>query len=173
VRARLAPGEEILEEHHAIQGHLKLTQSMLEEPDQGAVSLFATDRRLIRLSATLTAGESPTCDERDHTAIDDVRYDGIRAVRMRRQVRAGEAAAGAVICALALVAWPLLSVTGPALVLVGALGVSHGLFMPTRWWEVEVAGRPAEEWIRVYTVRKRSARQLVRLVRARAGEGAR
>jgi hypothetical protein len=143
---------------------------MLKEPDQGAVSLFATDRRLIRLGATLTAGEPPACDERDHTAIDDVRYDEIRAVRMRRQVRAGEAAAGVVICALAFLGGPLLSVTGPVLMLVGALGVLHGLAMPTCWWEIEAAGRPPEEWIHVYTVRKRSARKLVRLVRARAGE---
>lgn len=167
--ARLAPGEKILEEHHTVHGHMKLTQSVLKEPDQSAVSFFATDRRLIRLTSTLLAGESPTCDERDRTVVDEVGYQDIRGVRMRRQVRTGEVAAGAIICAGALLAGPLLAVTGTLLAIVGVLGALHGLVMPTRWWEVEVPGRPPEEWMRVFAVRKRSARQLVRLVRARAG----
>jgi hypothetical protein len=169
VSSRLAPGEAILAEHHAVHGHLRLTQSVLKEPDQGAVSLFATDRRLVRLTSTLLAGESPTCDGRDDTAIDDVAYQDVRAVRMRRQVRTGEVAAGAVICAVALLGGPLLAVTGKLLLLLGALGVLHGLLLPTRWWEVEASGRPPEKWMRIFAVRKRSARELVRLLRARAG----
>ena len=169
VSARLAPGEAILAEHHTVHGHMKLTQSVLKEPDQGAVSLFATDRRLVRLHATLLAGESPSCDERDGTVIDEVAYRDVRAVRMRRQVRVGEVVAGAVICAVSLLAGPLLAVTGKLLLLLGALGALHGVLMPTRWWEIEIADRPREQWMQVFAVRRRSARELVRLVRAHAG----
>lgn len=170
VAARLAPGERILAEHHAVHGHTRLNQSVLKEPDQGAVSLFATDRRLVRLTSTLVAGETPTCDHRDHTVIDDAYYEDVRAPRMRRAVRTGEAVAGGVICAVALLAGPLLAVTGKLLVALGAAGVLHALLLPTRWWEVEVAGRPPEEWMRIVAVRKRSARELAGVVRARAGQ---
>lgn len=170
VSARLAPGETILAEHHAVHGHMKLTQSVLKEPDQGAVSLFATDRRIVRLTSTLAAGESPTCDHRDATTIDDAEYRDVRSVRMRRQVRVGEVAAGAVICAIALLAGPLLAVTGTMLLILGAAGALHGVLLPTRWWEIELSGRPPEAWMRIFAVRKRSARELVRVVRAHAAE---
>jgi hypothetical protein len=167
VTARLAQGESILADHHAVQGHLKLNQSVLKEPEQTAISLFATDRRLIRLRAALHADASPTCDERDRTVIDDVPYEEIRAVRLRRQVRVGEAIAGAVICVVAVLGARVLAVTGPLLLVLGVAGIVHGLLFPTRWWEVQVPGRPAEQWMCVHAVRKRSARDLVRLLRSR------
>ena len=49
-------GEEIAAEHHVVRQHLKFTRSVLRDADQLATSLFATDRRLIRLIALQHGG---------------------------------------------------------------------------------------------------------------------
>lgn len=164
ISARLGHGERILAEHHVVCGHFRLNRSVLEETDQGAVSLFATDRRLIRLRSVLAAGAPATCDEKDQTVIDEIQLDQIRGVAVRRQVRVGEAVAGLVIVAIALVFRSWLLITGKLMVGLGALGVVHALLLPTRWVEVQTAGA---EPIRILAARRRSARLLVRLLRER------
>ncbi len=41
-QSRLVPGERILKEHHVVEAHMKLTQSVMREPEQMATSLFLT-----------------------------------------------------------------------------------------------------------------------------------
>jgi hypothetical protein len=168
-RGRLPADEPIVCEHHALLAHTRLNQSVLREPDQEAISLFATNERLVCVTSRFEAGLPPTGDARDGTEVVLVPYARIRRLRLRREVRLGEVAAGLVIACLALALHGVLAVTGTALVLLGVAGVVHGLLLPTRFFTVELEGKTPSRPIRVLGIRKKSARSLVALVRERAG----
>lgn len=167
VRSVLAPDEPMRLEHHVVHAHLRLSQSVLKEPEQHAVSLFLTPRRLLRLRTVVSPGRPATCDERDGTVIDDLPLERVANLRVHRQVRWGEAAAGAVIAAVGAVGRPWLAATGPILVVLGIAGIIHGLLLPTRWCEVETHGAAIEEPVRIFALGRRSGRALVRALRAR------
>ena len=165
IRQRLRKDESILAEHHVVHSHLRLSQSILKEADQQAVSLFGTDRALFRIRSILSPGRPVTCDSRDDTVLDEIPYSGITGIRIRREIRVGEIAAGVAIGVFAWVFRHWLQVTGIFLLGLGALGILHGLVLPTRWTEVEMAGRTHPEPIRIHALRKKSARNLLRLLR--------
>ncbi len=168
VERRMEAGEKILAEHHVVFSHTRLTQSMLREPEQTAVSLFATDRRLWRVRAPLRAGLPPLEGQADDGDIDAAPYDRIESLKTRRRVRSGEAGVGIGLMAVAALFQSWLSVTGPLLGLLGALGVLHGLLLPTRWIEVQTRDPACGEPLAVYALRKKSARTLLKVVRERA-----
>jgi len=165
IRGRLQKDESILAEHHVVHSHLRLSQSILKEADQQAVSLFGTDRRLFRIRSILSPGRPATCDSRDDTVVDEIPYTSVTAIRIRREIRVGEIAAGVTIGVFAWIFRPWLQVTGIFLLGLGVLGILHGLVLPTRWMEVGMAGRPHPEPIRIHGLRKKSARNLLRLLR--------
>jgi hypothetical protein len=168
IEGRLAGGETIEVEHHVVQAHMKMTQSVLRESEQEAVSLFATQRRLFRLKSTLIPDRPPTADAEDNTTVEEVPYDRIGSLKLRRQVRFGEMAVGAGMSCIALLFSSWLSITGPFLILLGVLGMLHALLLPTRWVEVIVVGpEPASGPILIYTIRKKSARKLVKFVQGK------
>jgi hypothetical protein len=168
IQGRLAGEEAIQAEHHVVKAHMKVTQSVLRDPDQESISLFATDRRLFHLRSSLMPDRPPTADEKDNTAVIEVPYERIEALKLRRQIRLGEMGVGAGMCCFALLFSSWLSVTGPFMAGLGVLGMLHGLLLPTRWVEVHVVGpEPAAGSIVIYTLRKKSARRLVRYIRER------
>ena len=170
LKSRLQKGEFIIKEHHVVRAHLKLTQSVLKEPEQETISLFTTDRRLFRIQSILLPNRPPTADEEDKTVISEVPLKKIQALNPRRQIRWGEIGVGAVMGVLALLFAPWLSFTGPFLVGLGAAGILHGLLLPTRWIEIIINGSgPPLEPIPIYTLRKRSARDLVQYLQVRKG----
>ena len=166
-KGRMAQGERILQEHHVVRAHMRLTQSVLKEPQQETVSLFATDRRLVRLRSTLAPGQSATCDERDETVVDEVQLDCIVGFQVHRQIRPGEICAGLAIAGVGSLFYSWLSVTGPLLIGLGVLGALHGLLLPTRWVEVKTHTTIANS-ILIYAVWKKSGRNLLRLLRQKA-----
>jgi hypothetical protein len=174
VRERLEEGETLLAEHHVIHAHMRLNQSVLREPEQEAVSLFATDRRLLRLRARVAADRAPTCDDADQTLLDEVPLGRVRGLRIRRQVRMGELAAGVMIAAFALAFHSWLLVTGTLMAALGAAGVLHALLLPTRWMEVvvEPGGEAPADEILIHALLRKSARRLIRLLRGRVDAAA-
>jgi hypothetical protein len=180
VAPRLAEGESILAEHHVVRAHMKLNQSLLRESDQQAVSLFATGRRLIRVRSTLRADRPPSCDETDGTIVDELPLAELEGIAVRREIRGGEAIAGLVIIGVALALHSWLLVTGKLMMVLGALGVVHALLLQTRWLELiaransgpraedGAAGRPNP--FVILAARRKSARRLVALLRARLRE---
>ncbi|MEW6441971.1 MAG: hypothetical protein AB1640_13635 [bacterium] len=169
VQRLLAEPEPILAEHHVVFSHTRLTQSMLREPEQEAVSLFATDRRLLRLRSVLVGDRPPTCDEADQTQVDEIAYGDIGSLKVTRRIRPGETGAGLVLASVAALFHSWLSLTGPLLVLIGTLGILHGLLLPTRWVEIRARGESSAEPIRVHRPRKKSARRLLNLLREQTG----
>ena len=167
VEGLLPEGETIIQSHHVVFGHTRMVQSVMKEPEQQAVSLFLTDRRLVRLRSTLSAYKPITCDHRDDTVVDEVPLDTIQSLRVRRQIRGGEALTGLGIVGVAVIFYPWLAITGPLLIVLGALGVIHGLLLPTRWLEVQGRVGESEDPICIYVLRKKSAQTLVRLLRER------
>jgi hypothetical protein len=165
IRDRLRKGESLLAEHHVIHSHLRLSQSILKEADQQAVSLFGTDRRLFRLRSVLSPGRPATCDSRDETVLDEVPYSSITGIRAQREIRIGEIVAGVTICMFAWAFRSWLEVTGVFLLGLGVFGILHALLLPTRWVEVEAMGATHSEPIKIHAVRKKSARNLLRLLR--------
>jgi hypothetical protein len=171
IKARLAKGETIQKEHHVSQAHFRLTQSVLREPEQTAVSLFSTDRRLFRIRSSFLPSRPPTADEKDQTRIDELLLRNIQALSIRRQVRWGEAGVGGVMAGFALLLASWLSFTGPFLIGLGAAGILHGLLLPTRWMEVIPQEAVSGEPMVIYALRKRSARDLVRFLQGSEGAG--
>jgi hypothetical protein len=168
IQGRLAEQEAIQVEHHVVRAHMKVTQSVLREPEQEAVSLFVTDRRLFRIESTLVTGRPPTAGEKDHTTITEVPCDRVEALRHGCQVRLGEMAVGAWMCCFALLFSSWLAITGPFMAGLGPVGMLHALLLPTRWVEVIVAGPgPSSNSILIHALRKKSARRLVRFIRER------
>ncbi|MBP8645056.1 MAG: hypothetical protein KBH99_02910 [Syntrophobacteraceae bacterium] len=166
VRKRMAKDEPIEQEHHSIQAHFKWTQSLLKEPEQEASSLFATDRRLFCVQSRIIPDQPPTADSRDHTRVVLLPYDRVLGLSVHRRIRWGEFGVGALILASSLVFWEHLDITGWVMSVIGTLGILHAVLLPTRWIEVE-SGNPSPnpEPVRIYAVRKKSGRQLVRLLR--------
>jgi hypothetical protein len=168
IEGRLTQEETIEVEHHVVHAHMKMAQSVLRESEQEAVSLFATQRRLFCLKSTLIPNRPPTADGEDNTTVEEVPYDRIESVKLRRQIRFGEMAVGAVMCCIALLFSSWLSVTGPFLILLGVLGMLHALLLPTRWVEVVVVGPEADSGpILIYALRKKSARKLVKSIQGK------
>jgi hypothetical protein len=165
VQALLVEGEQILAEHHVVFGHTRLGHSVLKEPEQQALSLFATPWRLLRLRSTLIPGVPATCDDRDHTLLDELPFDRIQRLQVRRQVRTGEVVTGLAILGIALVFRSWLALTGPVLAVLGLLGALHGLVLPTRWIEVCARGPGSADPITIPAVRRKSGRKLVDFLR--------
>jgi hypothetical protein len=166
IQSRLAEEEAIQAEHHVVKAHMKVTQSVLRESEQEAVSLFATERRLFRLKSTLAPDRPPTADGKDGTTVDEVPYHRIESLKLRRQIRLGEMGVGAAMCCFALLFSAWLSVTGPFMFGLGLLGMLHALIVPTRWVEVvKVGPEPASGPILIYTLRKKSARRIRKYIR--------
>jgi hypothetical protein len=162
---RLRAGESIVQEHHVIRSHMALTQSVLKDPQQEIISLFVTERRLIRLRSVLTPGRPVTCDRRDGTVVDVLPFGDIEALRVHREVRLGEVLVGLGLAGFAYIFYSLLSVTGPTAVGLGLLGALHGLLLPTRWIELQASSRAVKAPFYVYALRKKSGRKLLRMVR--------
>lgn len=163
---RVDKDERILAEHHIVHSHLKLSQPVLDEPEQATVSYFATDKRLLTVQGTTRPGRPPRYDDSDGTVVIDIPYGDIQMLRRQRQYRWGEALAGASIMLVALVFGSLLQVTAPLLLLFGTLGLLHALLLPTRWIEI-VTRRPSEQQpLRIHGLAKRSGRALLRVLRA-------
>ena len=167
IGGRLDDGEGIAAEHHAVRAHMKLNQSVLRESDQHAISLFATGKRLIRVRSTLRNDRPVTCDKRDDTQIDELALEAVQGIAVRREIRAGEAIAGLVIIAIALLFRSWLLVTGKLMVVLGALGVLHALLLQTRWLEVVARPPTPSEPFVILAARRKSARKLVRFLRER------
>lgn len=165
VGARLAPGESILAEHHVIHSHIKLTQSLLREPEQATDSYYASNRILYRVRGTLLPGRAVTCDESDATAVDALAFEQIARIVPRHELRWGEAAVGIAIMLIAIVSRDALALTSPMLLLLGFLGTAHGLLLPTRWLDIvpECADTTAP-W-ELHGIRRRSARKLLAILR--------
>ena len=162
IAEKMAEGETIECEHHTIWTHFRLMQSILREPAQQATSLFLTNRRLFRVESTIMPNEPPTADSRDNTLVDVTPVDRIRGLKKRFQFRWGEVLLGTIFCGVAIVFYEWLSLTGPILVVLGLLGILHGLLLPTRWIELETEGNPTTtDPIFIHALRKPSARDLV------------
>lgn len=166
-REQLKPGETILQEHHVIQSHMWLARSILSDPDQEIFSFYLTDRRLIRIRSVQVPGRPISCDERDQTKVESLFLDRIEGLRVRRQIRTGEVAVGAVIAAVGFLFGPLLEVTGPVLMGVGILGALHGLLLPSRLVEVQTRVKGSTAPMIIYASRRKSGRKLVRMLRER------
>lgn len=164
IRKKTKADEPIVCEHHAVLSHFKLTQSVLREPEQGTVSLFATDRSLFHLKSILRPGRPPSADKEDQFSMEQIPLQRIGSVRVKRQIRIEEMGMGAAISGLAALCYSSLSISGPFLVGLGVLGILHGLLLPTRWVEVETLD-PVSEPIRIHVLRKKSARRMVKFLR--------
>jgi hypothetical protein len=164
IRMKMKKDESIVCEHHVVQSHFKLTHSVLREPEQGSVSLFATDRNLFHLKSTLMPGRPPSADEQDNFSMEKVSFQRIGSVRVKRQIRIEEMGMGAAIAGLAALFYSSLSITGPFMVGLGILGILHGLLLPTRWVQVEILD-PASDPILIHALRKKSGRIMVRFLR--------
>ena len=167
VEGLLPEGETVIHSHHVILGHTRMVQSVMKEPEQQAVSLFLTERRLVRLRSTLSPYKQVTGDDRDDTMVEEIPLEAIQSLKMRRQIRGGEALAGLGILCFALLFHSWLAITGSLLMVLGAFGVLHGLLLPTRWLEVQGRMGESRDPICIYVLRKKSARKLVRLLRER------
>jgi hypothetical protein len=166
IRQRMAESESIECEHHTIQNHFRLMESVLREPNQQATSLFLTNRRLFRVQSTIIPDQPPTADSRDETSMDVISLNRIYDLKNKFQIRIGEVLLGAGFCGFALMFQSWLAITGPVLVGLGALGVLHALILPTRWIEVRTTGtKAAINPILIYAIRKKSAKELVRRLR--------
>ena len=173
-RALLKPkfqkGEAIQREHHVVRAHTRLTTSVLREPEQEAVSLFATDRRLFCVQSSLLPDRPPTADEKDNTVIREVPLKQNISLTPRRQIRWGETGVGAAMGVFALLFAPWLSFTGPFLIGLGAAGLVHGLVLPTRWIEISTPETDlSQDPITILALRKKSARNLVQFLQVRKG----
>lgn len=164
IRKKMKKDEPIVCEHHVVQSHFKLTQSVMREPEQGNVSLFATDRNLFHLKSTLMPGRPPSADEEDDFSMEKVPFQRIGSIRVKRQIRIEEMGMGAAIAGLAALFYSSLSITGPFMVGLGILGILHGLLLPTRWVQVEILD-PASEPILIHALRKKSGRKMVKYLR--------
>jgi hypothetical protein len=167
VAEQLEEDESILREHHVVRSHLRLSQSVLKEPEQEVTSLFLTERRLLRLRSAVMPGQAAAGDASDQTAVDGIQLDQIAALNVRKELRFGEAAAGVVICAVAYLFHSWLMVTGSLLFVLGLLGILHGLLIPTKWIELEIDGAKPDNGMEIYALRKKSARLLLRALRER------
>ena len=172
LKARFQKGEAIQREHHVVRAHTRLTHTVLREPEQETVSLFATDRRLFSVQSNLMPDHPPTADEKDQTVIREIPFKKSLTLTPRRQLRWGETGVGAAMGVFALLFASWLSFTGPFLIGLGAAGMAHGLILPTRWMEVDAPESDSpQDPIAIYALRKKSARNLVQFLQVRKGAG--
>jgi hypothetical protein len=165
-REQLKPGESILHEHHIMQAHMWWSQSFLKDPDQELISLFLTDRRLIRIRSMMVPGRPISCDEGDETTVDSLYFDRMQGLRVHRQIRKGEITVGLIIAGVAYLFYEWLEVTGPVLMVVGGMGILHGLLWPTRWVEVQPhTDSPGQGPMLIFASRRKSGRKFIRLLR--------
>ena len=163
---QLKPGESLLHEHHIMQAHMWWSQSFLKDPNQEMISLFLTDRRLLRIRSMMVPGRPISCDEGDETTLYSLYFDRMDGLRVHRQIRTGEVAVGVIIGGIASVLYAWLEVTGPVLMVLGGLGALHGLLWPTRWVEVQSrVENPAAGPMNIYATRRKSGRKLIRMLR--------
>jgi len=167
----IPPGEKILAEHHLEHSHFKLNQSLLDEPEQGIASFFATEQRLVRVRGTVLPGQPVSCNEADETVVDALSYEQIQQALIRRQVRWGEMAVGCLIAVMALVMGRTLAVTGPLLVVLGIAGMVHGLLLPTRWIELVPRGTLPKPPFQIHGVRRKGARRILAMVKGAIRSG--
>ena len=163
-RAELPADEPIAAEHHIVHSHFKLTESLLKEPEQATVSLFATAHRLIRVRGTLALAAGILSKESVKTVVDSLDYGRVTNIESKLEWRWGEVGTGLVIVLLALLLRGILAVTGPVLVLLGIAGMLHGLLLPTRWVEV-ASDEEAEPRFVVHGVWRKSARRVLAILR--------
>jgi hypothetical protein len=172
LKTRFQKGESIQREHHVVRAHTRLTKSVLREPEQEAVSLFATDRRLFCVQSSLMPDYPPTADEKDQTVIKEIPFKKNLTLTPRLQIRWGEIGVGAAMGVFALLFASWLSFTGPFLIGLGAAGMVHGLILPNRWIEVNTPDAdPKEDLVTILALRKKSARALVQFLQVRKGAG--
>ena len=165
-REHLQSGEPIVQEHHVVRAHTLLTESFLKDPNQEIISLYMTDRRLVRLRSMLSPDRPITCDHRDQTRVDSLPLSRIEDLCVHRQIRSGEIYVGLIMGGFALLFGAWLEVTGPVLIGLGGLGILHGLLLPTRWIEVKTSGAPGADPMLIYASRRKSGRRLIHLLRA-------
>jgi hypothetical protein len=159
------PDESILAECHVVHSHLKLAQSILQEPNQITVSLFASKRRLVRVRGVVVPNRPVTCDEADDTVVDQLLLQDIDRVVPRKLYRWGEAATGLAAILLAWLLGGLLQVTGPFLMLLGFAGIVHALLLPTRWLDIIPRGQGPAPPFELHSIRKRSVRAVLAVIR--------
>jgi hypothetical protein len=164
-RALLAGDEAILAEHHVVHSHFKVAESLLREPEQATMSLFATPRRLLRVCGTLVPGQVARDDHATDTTVDAIEYDKVRRIERKVERRWGEVATGAAIAGIALLFRGMLAITGSLLVLVGVAGVLHGLLLPTRWIEIVAEREPALPPVAIHGTWRKSARRVLAVIR--------
>jgi len=160
-------GESILAEHHVVMARTRLSRSVFGAQEEEAISLFATERRLVQVQMVSMTEPTPASSPGDKAEVVDLPYDGIRRLTRRRAVRLGEAAVGAVIVTGGLLFKDTLQVTAPFLILLGVAGIVHGLLLPTRWIEIQRGDPSNGPTLRVNAPGRRSGRRLIRLVRSR------
>jgi hypothetical protein len=166
-REQLKPGEAILHEHNIIRAHGWWTRSVLQDPDQETVSLYLTDRRVIRIRSVQIPGRPISLDAADQTTVESLFFDRIGGLKVHREIRWGEIAMGVGIVAVGLVLYEWLEVTGPVLLGVGGLGALHGALWHSRWVEIQARTNPGGSPILIYATRRKSGRTFIRLLRER------
>jgi hypothetical protein len=167
VRRRMGENETVQVEHHVVRAHTKLAGSVLRESEQEFISLLATERRVFRLRAVLTPDQPILFRNGDQDTVEELTFAAASGVVVRTQRRAGETVAGLAIAGLALLGHSWLQVTSTALFLLGIAGALHGLLLPTRWAEVLEHTPVFSPPFQIWTLRKKSARILVRFLRER------
>ncbi|MBI5498794.1 MAG: response regulator [Deltaproteobacteria bacterium] len=165
-REALPEDEPFLAEHHVAHSHLRLARSVLEEPEEEAVSLFVTARSLVRVRAVIPPTGEAALDPYSVTRVDVVPRTHVRALHTRREIRWSEVAAGAVIACLAFLAGPWLLITGKLMILLGVAGMLHGLLLPATWVEVEVSPAADGGPVRIFKRWRKSGREMLRRLRA-------
>ena len=166
----LRDDESILSEHHVVLGHFKLTQSVFKESDQESISLFATEKRLIRTRLLQKADAPIFQNSRDHTLVDELPYREIKRLTRQYDIRRGELIVGCTVVALSVLFRDLLQFTSGVLVVMGVLGILHSVLLPMRWIDIETKNTSRlEDLFRIQVVRKKSARKLIRLLKSKVG----
>lgn len=165
VGRRIGENENVLAEHHVVRAHTKLAGSVLRESEQEFISLLATEHRLFRLRTILFPDQPILFRDRGKDAVEELPYASATGVIVRTQRRRGQILAGLAISGFAVLGHSWLQVTGTALFLLGIAGALHGLLLPTRWAEVLQQAPVASPLFQIWTLRKKSARTLVRLLR--------
>ena len=169
-RAMIVPsferGESILAEHHWVEGHPRIPDSVLRETAQIASSLYATDRRLFRWRFQDRGVPTASFLEGVEEGLEDRRYSDVAAVHVRRARRWGEALTGAVIAGVGVLLAAHLRMTAYVLAAVGLFGVLHGILLPTRWVEITSREEGEAPWP-VLAASAKSARALLAEVERR------
>jgi hypothetical protein len=168
VAAYLEPGEAIVAEHHWIEPPAEASAFPLRETPDVAGSAYATDRRVFRWRFLDPATPHVTSLEGFDETFECLRYDELAGLVEHRTIRWGEAAVGT---AIAAIAWLLrlhlqLSITGPALLAVGAFGLVHALVRPTRHTTLMLSD-PAEAGREILAANTATGRRLVEELRRR------